>query len=59
MWVYILKVDQQSCLFGKVDLDDKFNTIGYYLNNGKLMIRTLRQYDNRRRNLEDHRQMDT
>ena len=46
MWVYVLKVNQESCLFGKVNVNSyDINNIGYYLNNGKLMIRTSKRYD--------------
>ena len=46
MWVYVLRVDQESCLFGKVNIQDyDRNNIGYYLNHGKLMIRTSEWYN--------------
>ena len=60
MWVYVLIVEQESCLFGKVNVNNyDRNNIGYYLNQGKLMIRISKWYNWRnRRNLGNRRQLD-
>ena len=59
IWVYVLIIEQESCLFGKVNIDNyDRNNIGYYLNQGRLMIRTSKWRNWRnRRNLGDHRQL--